>query len=97
LSRQTATPLQVRVVRIEVARAHRCRTEGRHRDAEVLLRAALLRAEAALGPDTAEVAELCVALGCVCKETGRFGDAEALYRRALAIAQRIIDRPAAQR
>jgi hypothetical protein len=96
VSRQTAVPLQVRIVRAEITRANRCRILGRHRDAEVLLRAALQRAEAALGPETAEVAELCAALGCVCKETGRFSDAEALYRRALAIAQRIIGRRAAQ-
>ena len=63
------------------------RRQGRYREAEEELRAALRLAERAYGAEGAAVAEVMNELGVLYKYTARFDEAETLYRRALRILE----------
>lgn len=60
---------------------------GRYDEAELHLLAALADTEAALGPDVAEVGDLCNLLGIGHKYQARYDEAAARYARAIAIAR----------
>src|SRR3546814_3833844 len=58
--------------------------QGRHDDAETMLRDVLARRLQALGPDHLEVARARNALGAVLRRTGKLEECETLYRQAIA-------------
>ena len=64
------------------------RVQGHYEDAEQHCRAALVLAEAEVGAEAVEVAEVANELGVTLKYRGDFEEAERLYRRALAIFER---------
>jgi tetratricopeptide (TPR) repeat protein len=63
---------------------------GRLEDAEPLLRRAAGTLEAALGPDSPDVAAAAHQLGMLMASGGAVEEAEALYRQALAIRRRVL-------
>jgi CHAT domain-containing protein/Tfp pilus assembly protein PilF len=62
--------------------------QGRYKDAEPLLKRALVLREKALGPDHPSVASVLNNLGLLYVKQGRYADAEQLYQRALTIREK---------
>jgi tetratricopeptide (TPR) repeat protein len=66
------------------------RAQGKYKEAERLLKRALVIREKTLGANHPDVAQTLTNLANVYRDQGKYGDAEALHKRALAIREQVL-------